>query len=179
MQYPTAGRVTSVCPAQNTGNTPTNGAPWALLAQQGATGAQGPTGPTGPQGIQGIQGLTGVTGLTGPTGPTGPPVLFQGTWSNLTTYAAGDAVFFSGSSYISSSGGNILTTYATGDAVFFSGSSYISLSGSNIANTPSSGAPWAPLAPEKNGPGLHSRPGPISNQGEAASRTSHPTGRRA
>src|SRR5205085_1143745 len=82
----------------NIGNTPTGGAPWALLTQQGSTGATGPTGSTGPQGIQGI------AGPTGPTGPQGAPVSFQGTWSNLTTYAAGDAIFFSGSSYISLAG---------------------------------------------------------------------------
>src|SRR5207248_11173816 len=104
------------------GNPTTGGAPWALLAQQGTTGTTGPTGPTGLQGIQGIagptgptgpQGLQGVTGSTGPTGPTGPqgaPVSFQGTWSNLTTYAAGDAIFFSGSSYTSLAGGNVGNT---------------------------------------------------------------------
>src|SRR5205085_1889067 len=114
----------------NMNNPPANGAPWALLAQQGATGAQGPagsigpSGPTGPQGAQGIQGLTGAAGAIGPAGPTGaqgPPVAFQGTWSNVTTYAAGDVVFFSGSSYIS-------------------------LSSGNVGNTPTGGAPWALLA---------------------------------
>src|SRR5207247_316381 len=111
----------------NVGNTPTNGAPWALLAQQGATGATGATGPTGPQGIAGVAGPTGATGpqgiagSVGPTGPTGPPVTFQGTWSNL-------------------------TTYATGDAVFFNGSSYIGLAGGNVGNTPTGGAQWVLLA---------------------------------
>jgi hypothetical protein len=120
----------------NVGNTPTTGVPWALLVQQGsngaagATGATGANGSTGAQGIQGatgatgaqgIQGAMGLTGATGATGPTGSPVSFQGTWSNL-------------------------TTYAVGNAVFFSGSSYISLSGSNVGNTPTSGAPWALLA---------------------------------
>ena len=114
----------------NTGNTPTGGAPWALLAQQGgtgstgSTGATGPTGPigaTGPTGLQGIQGIQGVTGPTGATGATGSPITFQGTWSNL-------------------------TTYASADAVFFNGSSYISLSSGNIGNTPTGGAPWALLA---------------------------------
>src|SRR6185503_1094914 len=105
----------------NTGNTPTSGAPWALLAQQGATGPQGLLGLQGPQGLQGVQGPQGLQGLQGPVGPTGSPVTFQGTFSNL-------------------------TTYATGDAVFFNGSSYISLSGGNVGNTPTSGAPWALLA---------------------------------
>src|SRR5262249_12080156 len=100
----------------NIGHTPTGGAPWSLLAQQGTTGATGPTGqsgsqgatgPTGPQGVQGAPGSTGSTGAQGPTGPTGPqgpPVSFQGSWSNLTTYSAGDTVFYNGSSYISLSG---------------------------------------------------------------------------
>jgi hypothetical protein len=59
--------------------------------------------------------------LTGATGATGPPVTFQGIWSNL-------------------------TTYVSGDAVFFSGSSYISLSSGNIGNTPTGGLPWMLLA---------------------------------
>src|SRR5467141_198257 len=93
----------------NIGNTPSGGAPWALLAQQGTTGSTGSVGPTGATGSQGIQGITGPTGPTGatgstgsqgPAGPTGPPITFQGTWSNLITYAAGDTVFYNGSSYI-------------------------------------------------------------------------------
>ena len=91
-------------------------AQWSLLAQQGATGPVGPTGATGSQGIQGVQGLTGPAGPTGATGavgatgaqgPQGPPVTFQGTWSNATTYALGDAVSFNGSSYISLVAGNV------------------------------------------------------------------------
>ncbi len=123
----------------NIGNTPTSGAPWALLAQQGSTGTTGPTGlagiagPAGPQGTQGTQGNLGPTGLTGaqgvagpmgstgPTGPSGPPLTFQGTWNNG-------------------------TTYTTGDAVFSNGASYISLSSGNINHDPASGAPWALLA---------------------------------
>src|SRR5205823_3282026 len=114
----------------NIGNTPSGGAPWALLAQQGTTGGVGPTGPQGIQGIvgatgatgpQGAQGLTGSAGPTGPTGPQGAPISFHGTWSNLTTYAAGDAIFFSGSSYIS-------------------------LAAGNVGNTPTGGASWALLA---------------------------------
>jgi uncharacterized protein (TIGR03437 family) len=43
----------------NLGNLPTNGSPWTLLAQQGATGAAGPT---------------GAAGVVGPTGATGANV---------------------------------------------------------------------------------------------------------
>jgi hypothetical protein len=67
----------------NTGDTPSEGTFWTLIAQQGATGPQGeigPTGPTGPTGadstVTGPTGPTGPTGadstVTGPTGPTGP-----------------------------------------------------------------------------------------------------------
>src|SRR5206468_1173810 len=106
----------------NIGNTPTGGAPWALLAQQGSagvtgvagptgtTGLTGPTGATGPTGPQGVQGITGSVALPDPIPTQGAPVTFQGTWSNLTTYAAGDTIFFSGSSYISLAGGNIGNT---------------------------------------------------------------------
>jgi len=83
--------------------------PIGATGPQGTTGSIGLTGATGPQGIQGIQGVTGATGATGPTGLTGaqgPPVSFQGVWSNATTYATGDAIFYNGSSYISLAGGN-------------------------------------------------------------------------
>ena len=91
-------------------------AQWSLLSQQGATGATGPAGPTGATGVTGAAGPVGApgpagpagsTGATGPQGPQGPPVSFQGTWSNATTYALGDAVFFNGSSYISLVSGNL------------------------------------------------------------------------
>jgi hypothetical protein len=36
----------------------------------------------------------------GATGAQGPPVAFSGTWSSSTTYATGDAVFESGTSYV-------------------------------------------------------------------------------
>src|SRR5205085_217534 len=73
----------------------------------GATGAAGATGPAGATGATGAAGVGGAAGATGATGATGPPVTFQGAWSNLTTYATGDAVSFSGSSYISLTGGNV------------------------------------------------------------------------
>ncbi|HWB85169.1 MAG TPA: hypothetical protein VG675_13575 [Bryobacteraceae bacterium] len=87
-----------------------SGTNWARLADAGATGATGPTGPQGPIGLTGPTGPQGSIGLIGPTGATGaqgiqgiqgPPVSFQGTWSSGTTYQAGDAVFFNGSSYAS------------------------------------------------------------------------------
>jgi collagen type VII alpha len=107
----------------NAGNTP-DASPsfWAMLAQQGSAGATGPDGPQGTQGVQGLigpQGLTGAAGATGPQGstgsagaqgntgsqgvqgPQGPPVSFKGAWAVPTMYAAGDAVSFGGSSYIS------------------------------------------------------------------------------
>ena len=55
----------------NQGNIPTNGAPWALLAQQGSTGPTGSNGATGVTGATGLQGIQGVTGAIGPTGVTG------------------------------------------------------------------------------------------------------------
>ncbi|HVX67597.1 MAG TPA: hypothetical protein VHA11_13380 [Bryobacteraceae bacterium] len=121
------------------------GTHWAILAQAGARGPAGPAGPEGPAGATGATGPAGpagpagqagpagpagpagATGATGPAGaagapgPIGPPLSFVGTWSNS-------------------------TTYATGDAVFYNGSSYISLSAGNIGNNPASGTPWALLA---------------------------------
>jgi len=83
------------------------------IGPSGATGAAGPFGPIGPVGPAGEEGPKGAIGEVGPKGPSGEPgasgpqgrrLSFQGTWSNLTTYAVGDAVFFSGSSYISLAG---------------------------------------------------------------------------
>lgn len=77
--------------------------PTGAAGPQGATGAQGPTGltgatgATGPQGAQGLTGATGATGLQGPTGPAG--INWRGTWATGTSYAASDAVYYSGSSY--------------------------------------------------------------------------------
>lgn len=95
-----------------TGATGATG-PQGPIGLTGATGAQGPiglTGPTGPQGEQGPVGATGAmgaTGATGPVGPQGPPISYKGTYAPGTTYAVGDAVFYSGSSYISLAGGNL------------------------------------------------------------------------
>jgi len=85
------------------------GGQWAILAQAGPAGPMGPMGPAGQSGVPGA------------VGPQGPPISFQGNWSNA-------------------------TSYAIGDAVFYGGSSYISLTAANAGHTPSDGAPWAVLA---------------------------------
>ena len=126
------GNTGSTGPPGNAGSTGPSGAagsPGAtgIAGPSGASGAAGPAGSQGIQGVQGIQGAAGTNGTngtpgaSGAIGPQGPPVTFQGTWS-------------------------IATTYSAGDAVFFNGSSYIGLSSGNIANIPSSGVPWALLA---------------------------------
>jgi hypothetical protein len=121
---------------------------WAILAQGGSQGPpgaagpigpQGPVGPSGPPGAAGIAGLPGGSGPTGPTGPQGPPNMFRGAWNNATSYAAGDAVSFGGSSYVS-------------------------LSGSNMGNSPSSGGPWAVLA-QQGSPGTTGPAGPSGPSG--------------
>ncbi len=61
----------------NIGQTPSNGAPWTLIAQAGATGATGVAGTTGAAGPSGAVGPTGaastVPGPSGPAGVTGAP----------------------------------------------------------------------------------------------------------
>ena len=93
---------------------------WMLVSQgpQGVAGAQGIAGPAGPAGANGVAGAVGPMGPAGPTGATGPAgpqgpagpagssvggVLgsYQGTYSSVTNYAAGDVVVFGGSSYTS------------------------------------------------------------------------------
>src|SRR4051812_6736553 len=85
-----SGATGNAGPTGSTGPTGPTGpiGPTGPAGTPGATGATGPTGNTGPAGAPGV---TGPVGPTGVTGPTGPPVTFQGTWSNLTTYATGDA----------------------------------------------------------------------------------------
>jgi hypothetical protein len=68
----------------NQGHLPNAGAPWTLIAQQGATGStgvtgatgaagtNGATGATGAPGTNGTNGLVGATGATGASGATGP-----------------------------------------------------------------------------------------------------------
>lgn len=81
--------------SSNRGNTPDQSPSWwALLA------AQGPAGPAGAVGLQGPPGVNGVTGATGPAGSQGPPVSFLGQWDIARQYGLGDAVSYSGSSYI-------------------------------------------------------------------------------
>ncbi|HEV2645674.1 MAG TPA: DNRLRE domain-containing protein [Acidobacteriaceae bacterium] len=81
--------------AGNQGNTPSlSPAQWAVLVAQGAAGATGPAGPAG------ATGAVGPAGATGAVGPQGPPVTFQGGWLVSTSYALGDVVAYSGSSYV-------------------------------------------------------------------------------
>jgi Collagen triple helix repeat (20 copies) len=85
--------------ANNTGSTPSlSPAQWGVLAAQGGTGAVGPAGPMGPVGPAGSSGAAGPAGATGARGPAG--VAYRGAWSAVTAYAVGDAVVFSGTSYI-------------------------------------------------------------------------------
>lgn len=121
-----------------TGAAGTTGAT-GIAGATGPAGAAGATGAEGAVGPIGATGAAGPAGATGAIGPAGPPVSFQGSWSNL-------------------------TTYANGDAVFYSGSSYISLSAGNIGNTPTSGAPWALLA-QKGDPGPVGPQGPAGGGG--------------
>lgn len=78
---------------------------------QGPVGATGPQGPTGPQGLIGPTGTTGATGAVGPQGAAGPagPVgmIFRGTYTPSTSYAAGDGVSYDGAGYVSLVNGNL------------------------------------------------------------------------
>src|ERR1019366_7350864 len=96
-------------PTGPAGTNGTNGASGAngTNGASGANGINGPTGPigpagaTGPQGFQGFPGIQGFQGITGPTGLT-----WQGAWSATGSYSLGNGVSYSGSSYISTVGGN-------------------------------------------------------------------------
>ena len=73
---------------------------------QGVQGIAGSTGAVGPAGPKGDMGAIGPTGPMGPAGPAGSSVggvlgSYQGTYSSVTNYAAGDVVVFGGSSYTS------------------------------------------------------------------------------
>lgn len=78
--------------------------PSAITGPQGPTGPTGPTGPvgaTGSAGPAGPAGAAGAPGSVGPMGPAGPAGLtWRGQWSAATAYVAGDAVEYSGSSYV-------------------------------------------------------------------------------
>jgi hypothetical protein len=69
------------------------------------SGPQGSTGAAGAQGIQGVAGATGLQGATGATGAAGPSgagaFVYEGTYSATRSYALGQVVTFSGTSYIS------------------------------------------------------------------------------
>jgi hypothetical protein len=111
-QVPLWDGIAWVCTDLPSGQAGTAG-PAGPTGPTGGTGPAGPTGSTGsagPAGPAGVPGATGATGAAGATGATGPPVSFQGNWLVGVTYAAGDAVFFNGSSYISLSGGNVSNT---------------------------------------------------------------------
>jgi hypothetical protein len=80
----------------NMGNEPDSSpSEWGLLAAAGTIGAAGAT---GSQGVVGPQGPAGAAGALGPIGPAG--VNFRGPWGSGATYAAADAVTFSGSTYL-------------------------------------------------------------------------------
>ncbi|QHN04617.1 hypothetical protein FTO74_15540 [Granulicella sp. WH15] len=79
----------------NHGNTPdVSPGYWTVLVAQGAPGAAGPAGAAGAPGV------AGPAGPAGATGPQGPPVSFIGGWLTSRAYATGDAVSYSGGSYI-------------------------------------------------------------------------------
>lgn len=108
-QQGATGAIGPIGPMGPIGATGLTGATGATgpVGPTGATGVMGPVGPTGATGATGPAGPTGATGATGAIGPQGPPVNFQGTWSNVTTYALGDAVSYNGSSYISLVASNV------------------------------------------------------------------------
>src|SRR5437868_5043214 len=85
--------------AQGSAGPPGPAGPPGLPGNSGPSGPQGATGATGPSGPMGLQGPQGATGLTGPAGPVG--LNWRGSWDNSTAFAINDAVFFSGSSYVS------------------------------------------------------------------------------
>lgn len=79
----------------NYGNTPDQSpGQWTVLVAKGDSGPTGATGAIGPQGPAGAAGATGQAGLQG------PPVSFIGGWLTNRTYSLGDAVSYSGTSYI-------------------------------------------------------------------------------
>lgn len=161
----------------NTGNVPSAGTPWTLIAEAGATGAvglqglqgiQGLTGPQGPQGATGATGNTGPTGLAGPqgsiglTGPQGP----QGT-----TGAAGATGTFSEAGNWSSA-----ATYQIGQVVYCAacstnGSGYIALANNTNVDPPTQPTVWGLVAQAgatgaAGSTGLTGSQGPQGPQGE-------------
>jgi trimeric autotransporter adhesin len=108
------------------GSFPTNGAPWTLIAQEGATGPtgiNGPTGGVGPSGAVGPAGTTGPAGVAGAPGATGA----TGGLAPVTTF-------------------DPTVQYSLGNVVFYLGSTYQSSTYANMGNLPGSGAPWTLIA---------------------------------
>ena len=94
-------------PAGATGATGPQGAT-GLTGATGATGPAGAQGPMGTTGSQGPAGPPGGTGATGPQGPAGSPgISWKGFYSASQSYNQNDAVFYSGTSYISLLNGNV------------------------------------------------------------------------
>jgi hypothetical protein len=91
--------------------------PQGIQGAQGVQGDVGPTGGIGPSGGQGIQGLkggqgdqgilgpSGTQGIQGQVGPTG--INWSGYWSPSITYQSRDAIYNSGSTYISVTADNL------------------------------------------------------------------------
>jgi collagen type VII alpha len=109
-------------------------------------------------GAQGVQGEAGATGSTGAAGPAG--LVFRGAYVSATSYAVGDAVSFSGASYVSLVVGNV------GQTPGLSPSSWGVLA---VAGTVGmNGAAGAPGAVGAQGPqGVAGTIGPMGLQGVA------------
>ncbi len=112
----TAGDNITITPSANALNVsasmvPGPAGPEGPQGPFGPQGASGPPGAQGPQGAQGDAGPAGAEGASGPAGAVGPigpvGITLQGAWSDVTTYAARDAVFSSGSTYVSLVDGNV------------------------------------------------------------------------
>ena len=153
-----------------TGATGAVGATGATGSQgpQGIQGATGPAGATGATGAQGPAGATGATGAQGALGAQGPPVSFKGTWLLETTYALGDAVFFSSSSYISLVIGNIGNEPDTDNGTHWAVLAQQGATGpaGPQGSTGNDGAPGPPGLPGPSGPaGNDGAPGPQGPSG--------------
>jgi hypothetical protein len=74
-----------ICISATTGNDPTNGTYWDLMAQKGDKGDTGSTGATGATGPTGATGATGPTGSTGATGAAGRDAGIKYTYSTTTS----------------------------------------------------------------------------------------------
>jgi collagen type VII alpha len=79
--------------------TLTNSGPQGSTGATGTAGAIGPAGPAGATGPAGLQGATGATGSAGPSGAGA--FVYEGAYSSTRSYALGQVVTSSGTSYIS------------------------------------------------------------------------------